>query len=64
MGNIQIKEARKIEESWDGSECDHPALAKEYDLGSATGDYVCKTCGESGFGSDWPERRRKAKKAS
>lgn len=58
MGNIQIKEARRLEEGWSGGECDHPTLAKEYDLGAATGDYVCKTCGESGSGRDWPEKQR------
>jgi len=58
MGNIQIKEAQKIAETWTGGECTHPSLYKEYDLGSATGDYICKTCGKAGFGRDWPEKRR------
>lgn len=38
--------------------CDHARVSKEYYLGSATGEYVCSECGETGVGRDWPERER------
>lgn len=55
---MQMKEAIELRKLWSGRTCDHPDLDKEYDLGSATGDYVCTTCGRSGFGNDWNERER------
>lgn len=58
MGNIQNDEARKIEENWQGGSCTHPIVFKEYYLGSATGDYICSTCGASGSSKDWPEKLR------
>lgn len=57
-GMMQIDEAERRRESWGGKPCRHPRLDKEYYLGSATGDYVCTTCGEAGFGSDWPGKER------
>ncbi|WP_407527738.1 hypothetical protein [Vibrio parahaemolyticus] len=41
--------------------CTHSNLSKEYYLGTATGDFVCDDCGESGFGRDWPKREKELK---
>jgi hypothetical protein len=49
---MQVKEALELRKVWGNKPCEHPTLEKEYELGSATGDYVCKTCGQSGRGSD------------
>ncbi|MGW2010831.1 hypothetical protein [Streptomyces nigrescens] len=49
---MQMDEAEKLRRAWaaKGSPpCDHPTKAKEYHLGSATGDKVCTTCGEGFF---------------
>ena len=53
---MQIHEALALRTSWGNSPCDHPQLEKEYELGSATGDYVCKKCGQAGWGSEWNSR--------
>lgn len=53
---MQLKDAAKLRQKWGDKACSHPKVVKEYDLGAATGDYVCTTCGESGWGPDWPER--------
>jgi hypothetical protein len=42
---MQKKQALKLQESWGGKPCAHPAFAKEYDLGNRTGNYVCTQCG-------------------
>ena len=48
--SIQMKEALELRKRWKeigNKPCDHPGeLVKEYDLGTATGDYVCSKCGE------------------
>lgn len=59
---MQMKEAAESRERWGGKPCDHPNLDKEYELGTATGDYVCTTCGKAGWGRDWAERERKESK--
>ena len=51
---MQSSEAIKLREKWGDKPCDHESLDKEYYLGSATGDYVCKQCGRSGLGDNWP----------
>ncbi len=43
---MQAKEAEELRRNWGDKNCDHPAFAKEYDLGAQTGDYICKTCGK------------------
>ena len=53
---MQLSEAYELRKRWNGSKCAHMHLEKEYDLGTATGDYVCTTCGQSGWGNDWPEK--------
>ena len=47
MPTIDIGEDKRLREKWGGGPCNHPELAKEYDRGMSTGDYICTTCGES-----------------
>lgn len=60
--SIQMKEALELKKRWKemgNKHCDHPGeLAKEYDLGMATGDYVCTICGET----FWNGEKEKTKK--
>lgn len=42
---MQKKRAMAIKQEWGDRPCEHPALAKEYDLGKRTGNYVCTQCG-------------------
>jgi len=42
---MQKKRAAAIKQEWGDRPCEHPALAKEYDLGKRTGNYVCTQCG-------------------
>ncbi|MCP5002382.1 MAG: hypothetical protein GY941_00285 [Planctomycetes bacterium] len=59
---MQMKKATELREQWGNKPCDHPSLEKEYELGSATGDYVCTQCGKAGWGSDWARKEREGKK--
>lgn len=54
---MQQKKALELRKQWGDRPCDHPTLEKEYELGSATGDYVCTTCGESRSGGTWNNNR-------
>jgi hypothetical protein len=54
---MQMRDASALRKRWGNKPCSHPHLEKEYDLGAATGDYVCTTCGEAGWGSDWNEKK-------
>lgn len=42
---MQTKQATKLKEEWGDKPCNHPAFAREYDLGERTGKYVCTQCG-------------------
>lgn len=42
---MQRKRAAALREEWGDKPCEHPAFAKEYDLGVKTGNYVCTQCG-------------------
>ena len=42
---MQAKKAAQLRENWGDKPCPHESLAKEYDQGTRTGNYVCKTCG-------------------
>ena len=42
---MQKKRAIALQQEWGGKPCEHPAFAKEYDLGERTGNYVCTQCG-------------------
>ncbi len=53
---MQGKKAKELQKSFGNKPCDHPYLDKEYELGAATGDYVCTTCGATGWGPDWNKK--------
>jgi hypothetical protein len=42
---VQRKKAIELQQAWGGKPCDHPTLAREYDLGERTGNYCCQQCG-------------------
>ena len=42
---MQKKKAVQVRQEWGGKQCPHPTIAREYDLGKRTGDYVCTQCG-------------------
>ncbi len=53
---MQDTKAAELRKNWGDEPCDHPHLEKEYHLGMDTGDYVCTTCGETGWGPDWNKK--------
>lgn len=44
---MQAKRAAELRKAWNDKPCPHESLAKEYDLGERTGNYVCKSCGRT-----------------
>lgn len=60
MPNIQIKDAERLREDNESELCDHPQLLKEYDFGSATGDYICSKCGAFVWGPTHAKARARA----
>lgn len=53
---MKMSEAKALKMRWGNKPCDHPFLKNERDeIGTSTGDYVCTTCGEVGWGSKWNE---------
>ena len=42
---MKRKKALALQEEWGDKPCEHPAFAKEYDLGERTGNFVCTQCG-------------------
>ena len=46
---MQKKRAVVLQQEWGGKPCDHPAFAKEYDLGERTGNHICTQCGKTGL---------------
>jgi transcription initiation factor TFIIIB Brf1 subunit/transcription initiation factor TFIIB len=42
---MKRKRALELQQQWGDAPCDHPAFAKEYDLGERTGEFVCTQCG-------------------
>jgi hypothetical protein len=42
---MKRKRAEELRETWGDAPCEHPQLAKLYDLGVATGGFVCVQCG-------------------
>ena len=42
---MQKKRALQIRGEWGDKPCPHPTVAREYDLGKRTGEYVCTQCG-------------------
>jgi len=56
---MQMHEAEALSRRWNNKPCNHPHVEKEYHFGSDTGDYVCTTCGQAGWGRHWPAEERK-----
>ena len=42
---MKQKRALELQEAWGTAPCDHPQLAKLYDLGAHTGSFACTRCG-------------------
>lgn len=42
---MKRKRALELQREWGDRPCDHPTLAKEYDLGQRTGNFACTQCG-------------------
>lgn len=42
---MKRKRADELREGWGDRPCDHPQLAKVYDLGAHTGSFACTSCG-------------------
>ena len=42
---MKQKRANELREAWGDAPCEHPQLAKVYDLGAHTGSYACIKCG-------------------
>ena len=42
---MKKKRAIELQAVWGDRPCPHPALAKEYDLGARTGNFICTQCG-------------------
>ena len=43
---MKKKRALELQQEWGDKPCEHPAFAKEYDLGERTGNYICTQCGQ------------------
>lgn len=44
---MKTKRAEELREAWGDAPCEHPQLAKVYDLGAHTGGYACVKCGRA-----------------
>jgi hypothetical protein len=42
---MKQKRAQELREAWGDKPCEHPQLAKLYDLGVKTGNFACIQCG-------------------
>ena len=42
---MKRKRADELRDAWGDAPCDHPKLAKLYDLGAHTGSFACTRCG-------------------
>ena len=45
LSAMKKKRAIELQALWGDKPCPHPALAKEYDQGSRTGNFICTQCG-------------------
>lgn len=61
---MQFKEALALKKVWGDKPCNHPNVEKEYYLGTATGDYVCTTCGLAGGERNWNKEEYSMKEKS
>ena len=43
---MKKKRAQELQDAWGGAQCEHPQLAKVYDLGAHTGSFACVKCGQ------------------
>jgi hypothetical protein len=43
---MKKKRAQELRDAWGDAACDHPQLAKLYDLGAHTGSFACIKCGK------------------
>jgi hypothetical protein len=44
--SMKQKRAHELQKAWPGGPCEHPQLAKVYDLGAHTGNFACVKCGQ------------------
>jgi hypothetical protein len=44
--DMKQKRAQELREAWGDRRCEHPQLAKLYDLGAHTGSFACTRCGK------------------
>ena len=44
---MKQKRAQELRDAWNDAPCEHPTLAKLYDLGVHTGSYACTQCGRA-----------------
>ena len=42
---MKVKRAQELSDAWGNVPCEHPQLAKLYDLGAHTGSFACVKCG-------------------
>jgi hypothetical protein len=42
---MKRKRALELQQEWGEKPCDHPSFAKEYDMGTRTGNFICTQCG-------------------
>lgn len=42
---MKVKRAQELRDTWGEAPCEHPQLAKVYDLGAHTGCFACVKCG-------------------
>jgi hypothetical protein len=43
---MKVKRAKELQDEWGDAPCEHPQLAKVYDLGAHTGSFACVKCGK------------------
>lgn len=43
---MKQKRAEELRKEWGDAPCEHPQLAKVYDLGAHTGGFACIKCGK------------------
>jgi len=43
---MKKKRAQELQDAWGDAPCEHPQLAKVYDLGAHTGAFACVKCGK------------------
>lgn len=62
---MQMEQAKKLRKMNCNKSCNHNDIAKEYYLGTHTGDYVCTQCGHA-FASrrEWEEMQESVKAKS